>query len=142
MDEIYQPCLHITQIYGFHYIILNFYLPIFYSQILILRHKAVIFSYCIYILLYFKIQDKKKFTKTDREHARDSFGPLPHTCLPIPFAPDPVAGFSHVFGVYSEPIEIVWRWHLSFYLSHYPIRDMNPLIGANSKWKYLLVLKL
>ena len=52
------------------------------------------------------------------------------------------SGFSHVFGVYSEPIETVWRLHLSFYLSHYPIRVMNPLIGAISKWKYLLLLKL
>ena len=40
------------------------------------------------------------------------------------------SGFSHVSVTYSEPIDIVWRQHLSFYLSHYPIRDMNPLIGA------------
>ena len=33
------------------------------------------------------------------------------------------SGFSHVFGVYSEPIEIVWRLHLYFYISLYPIRD-------------------
>ena len=26
---------------------------------------------------------------------------------------------------------------LSIYLSHYPIRVMNPSIGAISKWKYL-----
>ena len=56
------------------------------------------------------------------------------------------SGFSHVFVVYSEPIEIVWRWHLSFYLWHlsfylsdYPIRVMNLSI---IKWKYLLLLKL
>ena len=48
------------------------------------------------------------------------------------------SGFcSHVFVVYSEPIS-----HPSFYLSHYPIRVMNPSIGALSKWKYLLLLKL
>ena len=51
-------------------------------------------------------------------------------------------GFSHVFVVYSKPIEIVWCYHLSFYLSHYPIRVMNPVIIAISKWKYLLLLKL
>ena len=34
------------------------------------------------------------------------------------------------FVVYSEPIEIVWRYHLSLYLSHYPIRDVNPSISA------------
>ena len=28
--------------------------------------------------------------------------------------------------VYSEPIETVWRLHLSLYLSYYPIRVMNP----------------
>ena len=60
--------------------------------------------------------------------------------------PSPLAltqsGFSHVFVVYSEPIEIVWRKHLSFYLSHHPIRVMNPLIGAISKWEYVLLLKL
>ena len=28
-----------------------------------------------------------------------------------------------MFVVYSEPIEIVWRLYISFYLSHYPIRD-------------------
>ena len=38
-------------------------------------------------------------------------------------APDPAIRVSHVFGVYSEPIEIAWQYHLSFYLSHYPIRD-------------------
>ena len=47
-----------------------------------------------------------------------------------------------MFVVYSEPIEIAWLEHLSFYLSHYPIRDMNPLIDAITKWKYLLLLKL
>ena len=45
-----------------------------------------------------------------------------------------------MFVVYSEPIEIVWRQHLSFNLSHYPIRVMNPSIGAIGKWKYLLLL--
>ena len=35
-----------------------------------------------------------------------------------------------MFVVYSEPIEIAWRQHLSFYLSHYPIRDVNPSISA------------
>ena len=40
-------------------------------------------------------------------------------------------GFSHLFVVYSEPIEIVWRSHLSFYLSHYPIRVMNPSVNGN-----------
>ena len=40
------------------------------------------------------------------------------------------SGFSHVSVTYSEPIDIVWRQHLSFYPSHYLIRDMNPLIGA------------
>ena len=52
------------------------------------------------------------------------------------------SGFSHVSVVYSEPIEIEWRKDLSFYLSHYPIRVMNPSIGAISKWKYLLLMKL
>ena len=33
------------------------------------------------------------------------------------------SGMSHVFVVYSEPIEIAWQYHLSFYLSYYPIRD-------------------
>ena len=47
-----------------------------------------------------------------------------------------------MFGVYSKPIEIVWWEHLSFYLSHYPIRVMNPSIGASGKWKYLLLPKL
>ena len=51
------------------------------------------------------------------------------------------SGFSHVFVVYSEPIEIVGRKRLSFYLSHYPIGVMNPYIIAISKWKYLLLLK-
>ncbi len=41
-----------------------------------------------------------------------------------------------MFVVYSEPIEIVSS---TFY---YPIRVMNPSIGAISKWKYLLLLKL
>ena len=53
--------------------------------------------------------------------------------MPSPLAPDPIR-FSHVFVVYSEPIEILWREHLSFYLYHYPIRDMNPSIGAISRW--------
>ena len=44
------------------------------------------------------------------------------------------SGFSHVFVVYSKPIEIV---SISFQLSHYPIREMNPLIGANSSMKLL-----
>ena len=35
-----------------------------------------------------------------------------------------------MFVTYSEPIENVWRSPLSFYLSHYPIRIMNPPIGA------------
>ena len=39
-----------------------------------------------------------------------------------PLVPDPIR-FSHVFGVHSEPIEIAWQHHLSFYLSHHPIRD-------------------
>ena len=52
------------------------------------------------------------------------------------------SGFSHVSVVYSEPIEIEWRKDLSFYLSHYPIRVMNPSIGAISKWTYLLLMKL
>ena len=30
-----------------------------------------------------------------------------------------------MFGAYSEPIEIAWRLHLSFYLAHYPIRDKS-----------------
>ena len=38
-----------------------------------------------------------------------------------------------MFVVYSEPIEIV-----SFYLSHYPIRVMNPSIGAISKLMEIL----
>ena len=59
LDEIYQRRLPITQIYGFHYKILNIYLSIFYSPIFILKHKAVIFTYCIFI--YFKIKNKKQF---------------------------------------------------------------------------------
>ena len=35
------------------------------------------------------------------------------------------SGFSPVFGTYSEPIEIAWRRHLSFYLAHFPIRDKS-----------------
>ena len=34
--------------------------------------------------------------------------PLNHLCMPSPLAPDQ-SGFIHVFVVYSEPIEIVWR---------------------------------
>ena len=48
------------------------------------------------------------------------------------------SGFSHVFGVYSEPIEIARRLHLSFYLSQYPIRDKSLYRRYNSKWKYSL----
>ena len=44
-----------------------------------------------------------------------------------------------MFDVYSEPIEIVWRLHLSFYLSYYPIRVKNPSIGAISKWKLEII---
>ena len=51
-----------------------------------------------------------------------------HSCMPSPLAPDQ-SGFIHVFVVYSEPIEIL----LGIFLS---------LIGAISKWKYLLPLKL
>ena len=58
--------------------------------------------------------------------------------MPSSLAPDPI----NVFVAYSEPIEIVWWKHLSFYLSHYPIRVMNPSIGAIGKWRYLLLLKL
>ena len=58
--------------------------------------------------------------------------------MPSPLAPDPIRVQSR-FDVYSVPIEIVWR--LAFYLYHYPIRVMNPSIGAISKWKYLLLLK-
>ena len=50
----------------------------------------------------------------------ESFLTIVHTCMLFQ------SGFSHVFDVYSEPIEIVWQYHLS----HYPIRDMNPYIGA------------
>ena len=31
--------------------------------------------------------------------------------------------------------------HPCFYLSYYPIKIMNPSLGAISKWKYLLLLK-
>ena len=48
----------------------------------------------------------------------------------------------HVLAVYSEPIEIVWQYHQSFYLALYPIRVMKPSIGDVIKWKYLLLLKL
>ena len=37
-----------------------------------------------------------------------------------PLAPDPIRVQSCVFGVYSEPIEIVY---IFFYLSHHPIND-------------------
>ena len=43
----------------------------------------------------------------------------------VQLAPD------HVFVVYSKPIEIVWQYHLSVYLSYYPIRDMNPSIALS-----------
>ena len=35
----------------------------------------------------------------------------------IPLAPATTIRFSHVFGVYSEPIEIVWQYHLSISIS-------------------------
>ena len=47
-----------------------------------------------------------------------------------------------MFGVYFERIKIVWRQHLSLFLSHYPSRFMNPSVSAISKWKYFLLLKL
>ena len=47
-----------------------------------------------------------------------------------------------MFGVYSEPIEIAWRQRLSFHVAHYPIRDKSLYWRYNSKWKYLLLLKL
>ena len=58
--------------------------------------------------------------------------------MPSPLAPDPIRAQSCVCCLYSEPIEIAWRYHLSFYLAHYPIRD-KPYIGAISKRKYLLL---
>ena len=67
-----------------------------------------------------------------------SFG---HSGMPCPLAPDPIRVRSCVC-CHSEPIAIVWRYHLSFYLSHYPIRVMNSSIDAINKWKYLLLLKL
>ena len=38
-----------------------------------------------------------------------------YICMPIPLAPDPIRVQSCVFGVYSEPIEIVYIY-LSIYL--------------------------
>ena len=35
----------------------------------------------------------------------------------------------------------MWQ-HLSFYLAYYPIRDESLYRRYNSKWKYLLLLKL
>ena len=53
-----------------------------------------------------------------------------HTCMPIPLAPDPIRVQSCVCCLF-------WTNGVNIYLSIYQIRDMNPLIGANSKWKYL-----
>ena len=47
--------------------------------------------------------------------------------MPSPLSPDPTRVQSCIC-CHSEPI--VWRLHLSFYLSHHLIRDMNPSIGA------------
>ena len=65
--------------------------------------------------------------------------PSLNTCMPRLLASLIQSGFSHVFVVYSEPIDIVWQYYLSIYLI---IKVMNPSIGAISKWKYLLLLKL
>ena len=64
-----------------------------------------------------------------------------HSCMPSPLAPAPIRVQSCVCCLFwtnrnSTPV------NLSFYLSHYPIRVMNPSIGTISKWKYLLLMKL
>ena len=44
------------------------------------------------------------------------------------------SGFSHVFGVYSKPIEIAWQYPLSIYLSHHPMRDGSLCRGKTLNW--------
>ena len=63
-----------------------------------------------------------------------------YSCMSSPLAPDPIRVQSWVCCLLWTN-EIVRRKHISLYLSYYPIRDMNPSIGAISKWKYLLLLK-
>ena len=63
-----------------------------------------------------------------------------HSCMPSPLGPHPTRVQSCVcciFWTNRNSLAVT-----SFYLSHYPIRDMNPWISAISKWKYLLLLKL
>ena len=63
-----------------------------------------------------------------------------HSCTRSPLGPHPTRVQSCVcciFWTNRNSLAVT-----SFYLSHYPIRDMNPWISAISKWKYLLLLKL
>ena len=56
--------------------------------------------------------------------------PCEHSSMPSPLAPNPIRVQSSIV-VYSEPIEIAWRY-LSFYLALYPIRDKSLHLQYNS----------
>ena len=68
--------------------------------------------------------------------------PAMHSRMPRPLAPDPIRVQSCVCCLFWTNRNCKAVTYLSFYLSHYPIRVMNSSIGANCKWKYLLLLKL
>ena len=66
--------------------------------------------------------------------AKMTMSDLIHSCMPSPLAPDPIRVQSCVcclFWTNRNCMPVT-----SFYLSHSPIRVMNPSIGAISKWKY------
>ena len=66
---------------------------------------------------------------------------IPHSCMPSPLAPDPIRVQSCaccLFWTNRNSMAV----HLYFYLTHSIQLEINLYIGAISKWKYLLLLKL
>ena len=66
-----------------------------------------------------------------------------HPCMPSPLAPDQISVRSCVCGLFWTNRNSMAVTSISLiYLAHYPMRDKSLYQGYNSKWKYLLLLKL
>ena len=98
--------------------VLPFHSVLFFSKISVLfrsfsNHSNIFHGFVIsfrtmgsFFIVLFVLMKERSFPGTT----------LPSACLIQ-------SGFSHVFGVYSKPIEIAWQYPLSIYLSHHPMRD-------------------
>ena len=65
-----------------------------------------------------------------------------HSSMPRPLAPDPIKVLPCVWFLFRTNRNCIAVTYPSIYLAHYPIWDKSLYRRYNSKWKYLLLLKL